>query len=236
MQLSAIVFILLGAVGFARCEAPAAAQNPEAVLETERVQEEGVVPIETYVRANPALKEQATAVFAGGCFWCTEAAFERIEGVIDVVSGYTDGNGEPTTYKEVSYGRTDYTEAIYVFYDPAVIDYNTLLDIFFTAHDPTQLNRQGPDQGTQYRGGIYPQTAAQRTAAEAFIAKLEASGKYRDPIVTEVKDYRHFYVAEKYHQDYYVLNPNQPYIVSVSRPKVQKVEQKFADRLKPAYR
>lgn len=238
MQFYLILAVLLGAMGLTRCDGTAAssATTTDEVSADRAVRDNEVIPIADYVSENPALRETATAVFAGGCFWCTEAAFERIQGVVDVVSGYTDGDSSKPSYKAVSSGQTGYTEAIYVFYDPAIIDYNTLLDVFFTSHDPTQLNRQGPDRGTQYRGGIYPQNDEQRAAAKAFIAQLEAAGTYDDPIVTEVKDYRHFWVAEGYHQNYYVLNPNQPYIVGVSRPKVEKVEKKFADRLKPAYR
>ena len=232
-------FALLFTVAFTQCETPSNASNgtetdvaqPLAVAQTN-----DVISIEAYVDQQPQLQAAATAVFAGGCFWCTETALERIIGVRDVVSGYTDGDGKKTSYKAVSGGATDYTEAIYVFYDPTEVSYETLLKVFFTAHDPTQLNRQGPDRGTQYRGGIYPQSAEQRRAAEAYIAELEASGKYSDPIVTEVKDYRHFWVAEGYHQNYYVLNPNQPYIVSVSRPKVEKVMKAFPELIKPEYK
>ena len=241
MQLYVLFAALISLLGFTQCETTNEAINTstgEVVATTsDRLKRDNdVIPISEYVAQNPSLKDASTAVFAGGCFWCTEAAFERIQGVTDVVSGYTDGDGSKPSYKTVSYGQTDYTEAIYVFYDESVIDYNTLLDIFFTAHDPTQLNRQGPDRGTQYRGGIYPQGDAQRAVAEAFIQQLEASGVYDDPIVTEVKDFRQFWLAEGYHQNYYVLNPSQSYIVNVSRPKVKKVEKKFADRLKPAYR
>jgi peptide-methionine (S)-S-oxide reductase len=175
------------------------------------------------------------AYFAGGCFWCTEASFERMEGVKDVWSGYTGGAEVNPTYKEVSYGRTGHTEAIVVYYDPAVINYETLLDVFFTAHDPTQVNRQGPDVGPQYRSGIYYLNEAQHEAAAAKIAALNASEKFAKPIATELVEASPFYLAEAYHQNYYELNPQQSYIYNVSRPKVEKVMKEFADRLKPGY-
>lgn len=180
--------------------------------------------------------EAAKAYVAGGCFWCTEASFERIQGVEAVWSGYTGGEEKNPTYEQVSNKQTGHTEAIVIYYDPEVLDFNTLLEVFFVAHDPTQVNRQGPDVGPQYRSGIYPLNAEQRTAAEAKIKELNASGKFSSPIATEVVDATEFYLAEEYHQDYYDAHPNQGYIANVSRPKVEKVMKTFADILKPEYR
>ena len=176
------------------------------------------------------------ATFAGGCFWCTEAAFERIEGVVDVISGYSGGKKKHPTYYEVGGGQTKHAEAIQIYYDPNVIDFPTLLDVFFVAHDPTQLNRQGPDKGPQYRSAIFYHNDTQKEQSEAAMKKLDDSGKFADPVVTELSAYKEFWVAEAYHQDYYELNPNQPYVRSVSRPKVEKVKKEFASILKEKYR
>jgi len=197
--------------------------------------EDGVQSIDTYKasRTFPTPIEEAT--FAGGCFWCTEAAFERIQGVVDVVSGYSGGEKEYPTYEQVSYGRTEHAEAIQVFYNPEEITYETLLDIFFTSHDPTQLNRQGPDVGKQYRSAIFYHNEDQKNQAKAFMEMLAEKGTYNNPIVTQLNEYETFWVAEGYHQDYYINNPGNPYIQRVSKPKVEKVEKKFADRLKAEY-
>ncbi len=197
--------------------------------------EGGVQSIDTYKasRSFPAPIEEAT--FAGGCFWCTEASFERIQGVVDVVSGYSGGEKEYPTYEQVSYGRTEHAEAIQVFYNPEKITYETLLDIFFTSHDPTQLNRQGPDVGKQYRSAIFYHNEDQKNQAQAYMKMLEEKGVYKNDIVTQLNAYETFWVAEGYHQDYYINNPGNPYIQRVSKPKVEKVEKKFADRLKAEY-
>jgi len=196
----------------------------------------GVQSIDTYRAAQTYPEGTAEATFAGGCFWCTEASFERIQGVIDVVSGYSGGEKEYPTYEAVSYGRTNHAEAIQVFYNPEEITYETLLDIFFTAHDPTQLNRQGPDVGKQYRSAIFYHNQTQKEQAEAFMTMLEKKGAYDKDIVTKLNAYDTFWVAEQYHQDYYINNPGNPYIQRVSKPKVKKVEEKFADLLKKEYR
>lgn len=176
------------------------------------------------------------ATFAGGCFWCTEASFERIEGVVDVFSGYSGGVQKYPTYKQVGYGETDHAEAIQIYYDPAIITYEKLLEVFFVAHDPTTLNRQGPDKGRQYRSGIYYRTNKEKALVDAYIEKLNKSGKFSDPIVTEVAPYGEFWSAEGYHQNYYELHPENPYISNVSRPKVEKVKKTFADILKEKYK
>lgn len=177
-----------------------------------------------------------TAYFAGGCFWCTEASFDRIQGVKDVWSGYAGGKEVNPTYKEVASGQTSHAEAIVVYFDPAVITYDELLDVFFVAHDPTQLNRQGPDVGTQYRSAIFPLNDEQRTLAEAKIAMLNEK-KFDGGIKTTIEDPIQFYLAEAYHQDYYedTSNPNQSYVQNVSRPKVEKVMEVFRDRVKAEF-
>ncbi len=195
----------------------------------------GVQPIDEYV-AGKGYEQYGVATFAGGCFWCTEAAFERIEGVVDVISGYSGGKEEYPSYEKVANGETAHAESIMVYYDRDVIDFGTLLEVFFVAHDPTQLNRQGPDVGPQYRSAIFYHDKEQKKAAQATIARLNASGKLTAPIVTELAPYSEFWVAEAYHQDYYGAHPENPYVQRVSRPKVEKVEKEFARLLKPAYR
>lgn len=176
--------------------------------------------------------ETATAVFAGGCFWCTEAAFEQFTGVHDVTSGYIGGDPARADYKSVCTGTTGHAEAIRITYDPSKISYDQLLDVFFDAHDPTQLNRQGNDVGPQYRSAIFFANEHEKHAAEKKIAKLNAAGKFSSPIVTKLEPQTQFFPAEEYHQDYARLNPNQPYIQSVSVPKVCKVREKHSGLLR----
>lgn len=177
----------------------------------------------------------AKAYFASGCFWCTEAVFERVRGVADVRSGYTGGPEENPTYEQVSNHQTGHAEAVVVYYDPEVVSYEQLVEFFFASHDPTQVDRQGPDVGKQYRSGIFYLDEAQRRTAEAYKQQLDASGKYNRPIATEITAAGPFYLAEDYHQDYYARNPNQPYVYNVSRPKVEKFEKEYAQYLKPEY-
>jgi peptide-methionine (S)-S-oxide reductase len=204
-------------------------------VKTTKPKKKGTKSISEYIKKDK-YQDYKVATFAGGCFWCTEAAFERIEGVEDVISGYSGGKTERPTYKEVGAGSTGHAEAIIIYYDPEVVSFQTLLDVFFVAHDPTTLNRQGPDYGTAYRSAIYYHDDTQKELAEKTIKKIDDSGKLGKPIVTEVSHYTEFWVAEDYHQDYYELNPNQPYVKSVSRPKVEKVEKSFASILKEKYR
>ena len=178
------------------------------------------------------LSDSEKATFAGGCFWCTEAVFERVKGVRDVVSGYTGGTTPNPTYKAVSYGKTDHAEGVQVFYDPLEISYKELVDIFFGTHDPTTLNRQGPDIGKQYRSAVFYHDQAQKEIVEEHIAYLTEKMVYSDPIVTQVEPYSEFYLAEDYHQDYYKKHPNHPYIVAVAKPKVEKFKKKYKDKLK----
>jgi peptide-methionine (S)-S-oxide reductase len=171
-----------------------------------------------------------TATLAGGCFWCVEAAIEQIKGVHEVVSGYSGGDQSTADYRTVSSGRTKHAEAVQVYYDTSIIEFGTILDIFFTAHDPTQLNRQGPDVGPQYRSAIFYHNEAQKQVIDEKIE--EWSDAFSQPIVTEVAPLDNFYLAEEYHQDYEKRNPFQPYIIRVSKPKVEKVQRKFPDLIK----
>jgi peptide-methionine (S)-S-oxide reductase len=174
-----------------------------------------------------------TAVLAGGCFWCTEAVIKEIDGVLGVTSGYAGGTADTADYDAVCSGRTGHAEAIEVRFDPARVSFGQLLKVFFSvAHDPTQLNRQGADQGRQYRSAIFYADDEQKRVAEAYIRQLNAAGAYDSPIVTEVAPLEAFYEAEAYHQDYAARNPRQPYIQFTAAPKVSKLRKHFADRLK----
>jgi len=169
-----------------------------------------------------------TAVFAGGCFWGVEAVFEHLKGVSSATSGYAGGSAPSPSYDQVSSGATGHAEAVQVVYDPAQISYDQLLQIFFAvAHDPTQLNRQGPDVGTQYRSAVFYRNTAQRQATESYIAKIRRARLYRDAIVTEVAPLRAFSAAEAYHQDYLLRHPTQPYIVVNDAPKLEHLRRQF---------
>jgi len=172
------------------------------------------------------------ATLAGGCFWCTEAAFEQLAGVVSVLPGYMGGHDPAPTYEAVCRGDTGHAEVVQIAFDPAVIDYDTLLTAFFTIHDPTTLNRQGHDVGTQYRSAIYCHDDAQRAAAEDMIVRLTAEGVWSAPIVTEVAPATVFHVAEVYHHQYFRRNPHQGYCMAVVAPKAMKLRRVFADRLK----
>lgn len=173
-----------------------------------------------------------TATLAGGCFWCLEAVFDSLAGVLDVVSGYSGGHKPNPTYQEVCNGSTGHAEVVQIRFDPEVLPYDDLLDVFFTIHDPTQLNRQGNDVGTQYRSAVYYHDAAQKASAEAVIARLTAEHAWPGRIVTEVTPFERFWPAENYHQEYFAQHPNQPYCAAVVGPKVAKFRKKYADRLK----
>ena len=174
----------------------------------------------------------AMATLAGGCFWCIETVFNQLRGVESAVSGYMGGHTTKPTYKDICNGDTGHAEVVQVTFDPGVISYRELLDVFFTLHDPTQLNRQGNDVGTQYRSAIFWHTAEQKSEAEAAIAELSASSQFGAPVVTEVTEATTFYPAEDYHQRYFEQNPYQPYCQFVVAPKVAKAREKFRDVLK----
>lgn len=174
-----------------------------------------------------------TATFGTGCFWCTEALFEQLKGVQSVTSGYSGGQTENPTYKEVCGGETGHAECVQIVYDPAVISFDELLEVFWQVHDPTTLNRQGADVGTQYRSVIFYHSAEQKQKAELYKAELDKAGAFDKPIVTEITAFTRFYTAENYHQEYYELNKNtNPYCAVVIRPKLDKFEKVFKDKLK----
>lgn len=172
------------------------------------------------------------ATFGSGCFWCVEAIFQRVEGVEKVVSGYAGGHVANPSYEEVCHGNTGHAEACQIYFDPAVISYKDLLEIFWKTHDPTTLNRQGNDIGTQYRSVIFYHNKKQKELAETYKQKLNEAGVYSKPIVTEITPFSNFYKAEKYHQDYFNQNGSQPYCNLVILPKVEKFEKVFKDKLK----
>ena len=174
-----------------------------------------------------------TAVFAGGCFWGTQSVFERVKGVLDTTAGYAGGTAATATYDQVTTETTGHAESVRVVYDPSQITYGQLLRIFFSvAHDPTQLNRQGPDVGTSYRSAIFYTSEEQRKISQAYIAQLDAAKVFPKPIVTEVVPLKGFYDAESYHQDYALHNPGNPYILVCDRPKVEALKQQFPELFK----
>jgi peptide-methionine (S)-S-oxide reductase len=176
---------------------------------------------------------EQVAVLAGGCFWCVEAVFRELQGVLEVTSGYSGGTAETADYRTVCSGTTDHAEAIRIRFDPARVSYGQLLKVFFAiAHDPTQLNRQGNDRGRQYRSAIFFADEEQKSVAQAYIRQLSESGIFSAPIVTTLEPLEEFHVAESYHQNYAAQNPGQPYITHVAVPKVQKLRTYFRDRLK----
>jgi peptide-methionine (S)-S-oxide reductase len=175
------------------------------------------------------MSESERATLAGGCFWCIEAAFKQLDGVESAVSGYCGGHVDDPAYEAVCRGETGHAEAVQVTYDPDALAYEDLLEVFFSVHNPTTEDREGPDVGTQYRSAVYYHDDAQREAVERFVEELEADGVYDDAIVTEVESLERFWEAESYHQDYFEKNPNKPYCAANVRPKVQKVREKFAD-------
>jgi len=177
-------------------------------------------------------KKRETAIFAGGCFWCTEAFFTDLKGVEKVTSGYIGGKTENPTYKEVCNGYTGHAEAIKIEFNPDEVAYEDLLEIFFATHDPTTLNKQGADVGTQYRSEIFYTSDEQKTAAENFIKLLTDQDIYGKKIVTKVTKASMFYPAEDYHQDYYAQNPNQPYCSAVITPKLDKLKKNYKSKLK----
>jgi peptide methionine sulfoxide reductase msrA/msrB len=175
---------------------------------------------------------RATAVFAGGCFWCVEAVFEELAGVHEAISGYAGGSAETANYKDVCSGRTGHAEAVQIVYDPTVIRYDELLAVHFATHDPTTLNRQGADVGPQYRSSIFYADEEERQLAEAFLGDLADSGAFKKPVVTKLEPLTQFFPAETYHQNYVCENPGQGYVQSVALPKVAKVRKAFQDKLK----
>jgi|NOAtaT_5_FD_contig_21_1117353_length_889_multi_5_in_0_out_0_2 peptide-methionine (S)-S-oxide reductase len=179
-----------------------------------------------------ASTQREVATLGGGCFWCIEAVFELVDGVVSVESGYTGGSVKDPSYKQVCEGTTGHAEVCRVTFDPAIVSYADILQIFFAAHDPTTLNRQGNDVGTQYRSAIYTHSQEQDSISRQYIRQLTESKTWPDPIVTEVSPASAFYKAEDYHQNYYEQNGSQPYCAFVVRPKVEKFKKQFKDKLR----
>jgi peptide-methionine (S)-S-oxide reductase len=186
--------------------------------------------------AEPAAESPhlAQATFGNGCFWCTEAVFQRLKGVQSVVSGYSGGHVKNPTYRQICNGDTGHAEVIQITYDPQRISFDELLEVFWKTHDPTTLNRQGNDVGPQYRSVVFYHDEVQRKLTEHYKQQLDASGAFRAPIVTEISPFTEFYPAEEYHQQYFDLNPEQMYCRMVIAPKVEKFQQVFRDKLKQA--
>ena len=193
-----------------------------------------VIDAHTFIKMDNSTNNEllSKATFAGGCFWCTETIFERLKGVTKVVSGYTGGSVKNPAYREIVTGRTGHAEAIQITYDADVISYSELLDVFFSTHNPTTLNRQGYDVGTQYRSVIFYHDEEQKKEAEKIIKTLREANVYDAKIVTEVKSFTKFYVAEAYHQDYYENNSTQPYCENVINPKLRKFLEKYKSKIK----
>ncbi len=218
LSLIALFVVIFAAVGiFTRARGAGRAPIPAAAVDVPLAHAPG----------------RQTAVFAGGCFWGTQSVFERVKGVLDTTAGYAGGSGETATYDQVSSETTGHAESVRVVYDPAQITYGQLLRIFFSvAHDPTQLNRQGPDVGTSYRSVIFYSSDEQRHLSEAYIAQLDSAKVFPKAIVTQVAPLKKFYDAEAYHQDYALHNPDNPYILVCDRPKVQALKQQFPELFK----
>jgi peptide-methionine (S)-S-oxide reductase len=178
------------------------------------------------------MSDTETATFGGGCFWCVEAAFEELAGVADVTSGYAGGHVENPTYREVCTGDTGHAEVVQVAYDPDAITYEELLEVFFAVHDPTQVDRQGPDVGSQYRSVVLYHDDDQRELARSYVEALDEAGGYDDPVATELEPLDTFYRAEEKHQDYFAKNPDDAYCQMHARPKVEKVREAFREKVR----
>ncbi|TAE59661.1 MAG: peptide-methionine (S)-S-oxide reductase [Bacteroidetes bacterium] len=189
-------------------------------------------PVSVVNEAPANLEGLSKAYFASGCFWCVEAVFESVKGVSEAVSGYAGGTDPNPTYEKIGTGRTGHAESVEVYYDSTVVSYATLVKVFFGSHDPTTLNRQGPDAGTQYRSIAFYQNETEKKIIEDYIRQLEASGEYRSKIVTQVVPFTVFYPAEGYHQNYEKNHPENPYVQSVSIPRLRKFQAKYPELLK----
>jgi len=178
------------------------------------------------------LSQLSVATLGAGCFWCVEAVFQQLKGVDTVISGYSGGKVDKPTYKEICTGTTGHAEVTQIYFDPKIISFEELLEVFFNTHDPTQLNRQGNDEGTQYRSVIFYHNIEQQQIAEAYKKQISDSRIYNQPVVTEISPFTKFFPAEDYHQNYFNQNGSQPYCVYVVRPKVEKFQKQFKDKLK----
>lgn len=180
----------------------------------------------------PNLQQYETAYFASGCFWCVEAIFESVKGVKEVYSGYSGGKKKNPTYEQVAYGRTNHAEAVEVYYDPKVVSFTKLVQVFFGSHDPTSLNRQGPDKGAQYRSIAFYKNDDEKKIITSYVSLLESKNAYDRPIVTQIVQFDSFYKAEDYHQDFEKRNPNNSYVRNVSIPRLNRFKENFKSYLK----
>lgn len=217
--MSNILFVLITSLTFSMCSTQSSVTNsPQINSKT--------------VATQIDLSDKETAVFASGCFWCVEAVFESVEGVEEAISGYAGGKASTANYQMVSAGRTKHAEAVEVYYDPEIVSYETLLEVFFGSQDPTTLNQQGPDRGTQYRSTIFYKNEEEKNAATRYIEQLTKDKVFDAPITTTLEPLDKFYKAEDYHQDYEARNPNQSYVRAVSIPRLNKFKAKFPHLLK----
>ena len=232
-----LLSLLAGCIFAAGCNDSNSVSTAEAKPMTENPSDE-TTPTTARTPANeenpsdPTEAKHEIATFGAGCFWCVEAVFEELEGVVSVESGYTGGHVINPTYEEVCGKRTGHAEVCRITFDPAKISFDELLEVFWQTHDPTTLNRQGPDSGPQYRSAVFYHDDRQKELAEKYKKALDQSGAFRAPIVTEITAASVFYQAEDYHQDYFALNPLDRYCNAVARPKVDKVRKVFKDKLK----
>jgi methionine-S-sulfoxide reductase len=209
--------------------------NRATILETTAMAADNSTDSKKPAASTPASNAKLeAATFGEGCFWCSEAVYQRLRGVKSVVSGYSGGQVDKPTYEQVCSGRTGHAEVIQVTFDPAQISFDELLKVFWQTHDPTTPNQQGHDVGTQYRSAVFYHSEDQHRVAEAYKKQLDKSGTFKNPIVTEITPIKNFFPAEKYHQDYFNLNPNQQYCQFVIRPKVEKFNKEFKDLLNNA--
>jgi len=234
-------YLFLFSLIFLACN-PSTSQTTSATKETPPATSEPApsysassTPTLAEAQLDRTMEDYSQAIFASGCFWCTEEVFQHVKGVKGVYSGYVGGEeGMRPTYSSIGTGRTGYAEAVVVYFDPAVVSYDLLLEFFYASHDPTQINRQGPDVGTQYRSGVFYLNEEQADKARTYQEKLNNSGKYERPIATEITAAGTFYLAEEYHQNYYPQHPENTYIQRVSRPKVEKFAKEYAQYLEKA--
>ena len=228
-KLNFVLIFLLISVSFISCSKENTDKSNDR-SETTQSPDKKTLQSETIL---PDTSKLSKAVFAAGCFWCEETLFESIIGVGEVVSGYAGGNTDDPTYEEVGSGKTGHAESFLVYYDSTVISYNNLLRVYFSSLDPTQVNGQGPDLGTQYRSIIFYTNENEKSLAEKYISDLSKSGKYDRPISVEVKELIKFYPAEKYHQDYIVKNPGNPYVTHESIPRIKRSQKQIPELVKP---
>ena len=218
-----IAFFGSSVLGFSSCTQAVKKQVEQASVEAEDI---------ALQKQKVNLQEFSTAYFAAGCFWCVEAIFESVEGVVEAESGYAGGTEKDPNYRDVSYGRTGHAEAVKVYYDPAKVSFLQLVQVFFGSHDPTTLNRQGPDRGPQYRSIAFYETEEEQKIILEYLDLLKKSGQYDRPIVTEISPLTKFYRAEDYHQDYERRNPDNSYVQNVSIPRLNRFKANFPDLLK----